>query len=98
MLWTRAVYALNELVQASSRDAEEAKQIAAALLRKVSSSNPTVKWKVRLCHLPAPRHSHPLGVLPRHPHKPGTAPPSSATCRSCKRACEHLVLPRAQAK
>ena len=42
-----AVYALNELVQASNKNPEDAKQIAAALLRKVSSTNPVVKWKVR---------------------------------------------------
>lgn len=42
-----AVYALNELVQACNKHPEEAKPIADGLLRKVASSNPVTKYKVR---------------------------------------------------
>jgi hypothetical protein len=40
------VYALNELVQACNKQPEDAKQIANALMQKVASTNPVVKYKV----------------------------------------------------
>lgn len=45
-----AAYALNELVQWCNKNSEEARAIAAALLRRASSSNPVIKWKVRLLY------------------------------------------------